>query len=125
MRLKIFEPIIKDIISLLEEQISMAEGQITAIILVGGFGQSEYLKDRIQEAIKRGIHVLRPPDGWSAVVKGAVIHGLNLHRPVLSAPRIASRVARRSYGTCLLTKYNMLLHDPKEACVILGILAEA
>lgn len=123
MKSKIFEPIIKDIICLVEEQIAMAHGSIAAVILVGGFGQSEYLKTRIQEAVKRGMPILRPADGWSAVVKGAVIQGLNLHRPVCPVPNVISRVARRSYGTCLLTKYEALVHDPKEAYVVFMVLA--
>lgn len=115
--MKIFEPIMKDIICLIEEQMNMAEGQASAVLLVGGFGQSEYLKSRIQEAVKKGTPVLQPDDGWAAVVKGAAMHGLSQHCDINATPKIVSRVARRSYGTCLLTKYDMMQHDPKEAYV--------
>lgn len=113
--MKVFEPIIKDIICLIEEQITMAASQVSAVILVGGFGQSQYLRSRIQEAIKKDTPILQPNDGWAAVVKGAAIHGLSQYCAISTSPNIVSRVARRSYGTCLMTKYDMMQHDPKEA----------
>lgn len=115
MRLKIFEPIMKDIICLIQEQLSMAGDAVAAVILVGGFGQSQYLKSRIREATPAGIEVLQPLDGWTAVVKGGVIHGLGDLRPGLAGIEIASRIARQSFGTCLMTKYDMMRHEPKEA----------
>lgn len=92
----------------------MAGDAVTAVVLVGGFGQSRYLKSRVKEAISSATQVLQPENGWTAVVKGAAIHGLAQYGQS-SAPEVASRVARRSYGTCLLTKYDMLRHDPREA----------
>jgi serine/threonine-protein kinase ATR len=115
MKMKVFEPIMKDIICLIEEQLTMAGGNISAVILVGGFGQSQYLKNRIREAVKKSTPVLQPGDGWAAVVKGAVLHGLGQHVNLASSPKIVSRVARGSYGTCLMTKYDPKQHDPREA----------
>ena len=117
MRLKIFEPIMKDVICLIKEQISMTGDDIAvaAVVLVGGFGQSKYLRTRVREATASGTLVVQPENGWVAVVKGACIHGLNQYRPHLAPIEVASRVARRSYGTRLLTQYNMMMHDPKEA----------
>lgn len=115
MRTKIFEPIMKDIICLVKEQVDMAGDEVAAVLLVGGFGQSRYLKARVRDATASGTLVLQPENGWTAVVKGAAIHGLGRYRPALAQIEVTSRVARRSYGTCLLTKYDMLRHDPKEA----------
>lgn len=115
MKNKIFDPIIKDIICLIKEQISMTGGDVNAVVLVGGFGQSRYLKSQVKEAISSRTQVLQPESAWTAVVKGAAIHGLGHHEPALSQVGVTSRVARRSYGTCLLTKYDMMRHDPKEA----------
>lgn len=115
MQTKIFDPVIKDIVCLIKEQISMAGDDVAAVVLVGGFGQSQYLKLRVRETISARTEVLQPESGWTAVVKGAVIHGLGQYQPSLSPIGVASRVARRSYGTCLLTKYDMLRHDPREA----------
>lgn len=117
MSRKIFDPIMKDIICLVQEQISMAGANVAAVVLVGGFGQSRYLKEQVRGTIPGHVEVLQPESAWTAVVKGAVIHGLGLHHSRLAGVGIASRVARRSYGTCLLTKYDMLKHNPKEAYV--------
>ncbi|KFA47821.1 hypothetical protein S40293_06413 [Stachybotrys chartarum IBT 40293] len=115
MKSKIFDPIMKDIICLVKEQISMVGDNVAAIVLVGGFGQSRYLKSRIKEAVAGGIDVLQPENGWAAVVKGAVIHGLGRYQPMLTQVGITSRVARRSFGTCLLARYDMQKHDSREA----------
>lgn len=117
MKTKIFDPIVKDIICLIREQISMAgdTSDVTAVVLVGGFGQSKYLKSKVRDAIAAGTQVVQPESGWTAVVKGAVIHGLAHHEPNLSPVGVSSRVARRSFGTCLLAKYDSTRHDSKEA----------
>ncbi|CAM1502083.1 Fc.00g040670.m01.CDS01 [Cosmosporella sp. VM-42] len=115
MKKKVFEPIIKDVICLIQEQITMAGDDVAAVVLVGGFGQSRYLKSQVRETISSRTQVLQPESAWTAVVKGAAIHGLGNYKPSLSQVEIASRVARRSYGTCLLTKYDMMRHDPREA----------
>lgn len=114
----IFEPVVKDIICLIKEQIALAgDDEVAAVVLVGGFSQSRYLKHRIRDSIAAGIQVLRPDGGWTAVLKGGIIHGLGKYKPMLTKVEVASRIARRSYGTCLLTKYDMMRHDPKEAYV--------
>ncbi|KAF4124502.1 Molecular chaperone DnaK (HSP70) [Geosmithia morbida] len=115
MKNMIFDPIMRDIICLIKEQLSMAGEEVTAVVLVGGFGQSRYLRSKVREAIASGTQVLQPENGWTAVVKGAAIHGLAQYGPGTATVGIASRVARRSYGTCLLAKYDMLRHDPREA----------
>jgi molecular chaperone DnaK (HSP70) len=115
MKSRIFDPIMKDIICLIKEQIAMVGADVTAVVLVGGFGQSRYLKSRVREAISSGTQVLQPENAWAAVVKGAVIHGLNRYRPALGRIGVASRIARRSYGTSLLARYDLLKHNPKEA----------
>ena len=118
MKEKIFDPIIKDIICLVREQVSMAGDEVTAVVLVGGFGQSRYLRSKVRDATAAGTQVLQPESGWTAVVKGAVIHGLAQYGPTLSPVGVASRVARRSYGTCLLARYDMMRHDHRQAWVI-------
>lgn len=115
MTARVFDPIMKDVICLVREQISMAGDDVAAVVLVGGFGQSRYLRSQVRDATPGGIRVLQPENGWIAVVKGAVIHGLNQYQPNLAQVEVASRVARRSYGTCLLAKYDMLRHDPRES----------
>ncbi|KAM5379618.1 hypothetical protein ACJZ2D_003812 [Fusarium nematophilum] len=93
----------------------MAGDDVAAVIMVGGFGQSRYLKSRVRDAIPTRTEVLQPESGWTAVVKGAAMHGLSRYQPAIARVEVASRVARRSYGVGLLAKYDMMKHDPKEA----------
>ncbi|KAF5016695.1 hypothetical protein F66182_11546 [Fusarium sp. NRRL 66182] len=67
MKAKIFEPIMKDVVCLIKEQIKMAGDGVAAVIMVGGFGQSRYLKSRIRDAISSRTEVLQPESGWVAV----------------------------------------------------------
>jgi hypothetical protein len=49
-----FDPVIDEIIGLVESQINGIKGhenEVKAVILVGGFGGSRYLKQRLREAI--------------------------------------------------------------------------
>ncbi|GAB0136228.1 hypothetical protein EsDP_00004539 [Epichloe bromicola] len=115
MTTRIFGPIMKDIVCLVQEQIAMVGDNVAAVVLVGGFGQSPFLKAEVKAALTRSIPVLHPDNGWIAVVKGAAIHGLGYYHPSLTQVKITSRIARRSYGTCLLAAYDMMRHDPKEA----------
>ncbi|KAK9436430.1 Heat shock protein Hsp70 [Metarhizium brunneum] len=69
----IFEPLIQDIINLIAEQVTQSvvkrNGKaVTGIMLVGGFGGSLYLRDRV-EADFPTIQVLQPEDAWAAIVK--------------------------------------------------------
>ncbi|KAF5250172.1 hypothetical protein FANTH_4592 [Fusarium anthophilum] len=117
MKTKIFEPIMKDVVCLIKEQIKMAGDGVAAVIMVGGFGQSRYLKSRVRDAISSRTDVLQPESGWTAVVKGAAMHGLSRYQPAGTRVEVASRIARRSYGTCLMTKYDMMKHNPREAFI--------
>ncbi len=111
MKEKIFEPILRDIIGLVGEQIRLAGGRVTAVLLVGGFGQSEYLKSRIDGCLDLDTQILQPKNGWTAVVRGAAMLGVGRGA---TSPRvaIASRIARRSYGVELEAPYDSRIHDP-------------
>ncbi|GIJ99522.1 hypothetical protein Aspvir_001655 [Aspergillus viridinutans] len=74
-----------------------------AILLVGGFGSSEYLFRRLQSAVVN-VTVMQPPNAWSAVVRGAVLRGLG-------GNQVGQRIARRHYGIKWRTEYNPQLHN--------------
>ncbi|POR37011.1 hypothetical protein TPAR_02793 [Tolypocladium paradoxum] len=68
---EIFDPLITDILRLIEQQvqsIQIKRGKkgVTGICLVGGFGSSQYLKDRVQKE-NPDIQVLQPNDAWAAI----------------------------------------------------------
>ncbi|KAL8756092.1 MAG: hypothetical protein Q9184_004603 [Pyrenodesmia sp. 2 TL-2023] len=95
----IFEPVVKEVIALVEGQIKTTKAPIKAVLMVGGFGQSVYLRDRIRQAVaSRGIEVMQSPNGWTAVVRGALMKGLASTNSKFTAVRIGSRAARKSYG---------------------------
>ncbi|GAA5805692.1 hypothetical protein EDC94DRAFT_625764 [Helicostylum pulchrum] len=90
---KVFEPVIERVIALMEKQYNhVLDGKVSCIFLVGGFGSSNYLFQRVQEVFGTRVkQILCPPRAPMAVVRGAVYFGLN--------PRvITSRVSRRTYG---------------------------
>ena len=161
--LEIFEPIVKEVCDLVQGQVDKlrAEGGIVSgIILVGGFGQSDYLYRRLKHhfrgnlmdgIISHGtgssqlppppyserpthaaaasldianlsladgidgsgavpippIEVMQPVYAWTAVVRGAVLRGLE-------GSMVLSRRARFHYGTSYATVYDEAKHSVRE-----------
>ncbi|KAI1210146.1 uncharacterized protein F4807DRAFT_459977 [Annulohypoxylon truncatum] len=100
-----FEPDMIKIIQLVKDQIAMAAVPIQKILLVGGYGASIYLRERIQVAVREDssivneIEVLQPPNSWASIVRGAVMKGLSLANPVnYDVPIVKTRTARKHYG---------------------------
>ena len=60
----IFDPVVKEVLNLVNGQIKAAKRQVKTVILVGGFGQNAYLRDAIREEIKSSnVDVLQCPNG--------------------------------------------------------------
>jgi hypothetical protein len=62
-----FDPVVSEVVKLVKRQISGIKGtadncNVSAVLLVGGFGQSRYLKKKLEEAISP-IQLLCPPNG--------------------------------------------------------------
>ena len=96
----LFDPIIEKIITLIDTQVKMAtrdSHQVNSILLVGGFGESEYLFQRIRSwAGPQNIQVIQPREAATAIVRGAVLKGLE---PTTTSDKAQIvRRARRSYG---------------------------
>ncbi|KAK0647227.1 Chaperone protein DnaK [Lasiodiplodia hormozganensis] len=93
-----FDPVINDIIRLVSSQVDLAKKKnqhIGRIILVGGFGDSDYLNERMRIwCMQNGSSTMKlicPPQCQAAVVKGAALRGLESLVPL-------HRKARRHYG---------------------------
>ncbi|KAF9346472.1 hypothetical protein BGX34_003865 [Mortierella sp. NVP85] len=87
---RVFDPVVKDVLDLIDYQLQQTHCE--AIFLVGGFGSSRYLFDRVTAKFATsGRQVRVPPRAELAVVRGAVTYGLH-------QGSIISRVARRWYG---------------------------
>ncbi|KIO30475.1 hypothetical protein M407DRAFT_20531 [Tulasnella calospora MUT 4182] len=92
LRREVFDPVIEEVLNLLEEQIKRAAAPIDALMMVGGFSESHYLFKRVEDRFKGRIGVLaRPNDADTATSRGAAQYGL-ARRPLVS-----SVIAGRSY----------------------------
>jgi hypothetical protein len=72
-----FDPIIKRILSLIHAQLDNSREACSLMFLVGGFSQSKYLQNRIEQEF-RGIvgNILVPTNPISAISRGATIYGI-------------------------------------------------
>ncbi|KAJ5742565.1 actin-like ATPase domain-containing protein [Penicillium nucicola] len=77
-----------------------------AIVLVGGFGSSSYLFQRLKGS-NPSIIVLQPPNAWAAIVSGAVLRGLE-------GNRVETRISRRWYGVSAYTMFDESHHAKRD-----------
>jgi hypothetical protein len=93
LRREVFEPVVDQVIQLLEEQVAKVAAKVDALLLVGGFAGSDYLFGRIQERFGPRVPVIaRPFDADTATLRGAARYGLSAGAGV-----VASIVVPRSY----------------------------
>jgi len=134
----IFEPVVKEVCELVQGQVDALRskgGVVSGIVLVGGFGQSDYLYRRLKSHFttsaapppyserpthalvhagtpaaaaaavgdsvdeQGSIEVMQPLYAWTAVVRGAVLRGVE-------GNMVVSRKARMHYGTSYATVYD-------------------
>lgn len=101
----IFEPVITKIIRLVEDQIKASGVAIRAVFLVGGFGDSTYLRQSLESALPE-TEIIQPRNSWLAVAYGAVMKGLEISDPErLTRIKVKERVARKHMGTELHWQY--------------------
>ncbi|KAI2642096.1 actin-like ATPase domain-containing protein [Xylaria nigripes] len=128
----IFEPVVKEVCDLVQGQVDGLRskgGIVSGIVLVGGFGQSEYLYKQLKAHFTSGapppyserptlamartigengsIEVMQPLYAWTAVVRGAVLRGVE-------GNMVVSRKARMHYGTSYATVYDEEKHNVSE-----------
>ncbi|KAF9228091.1 actin-like ATPase domain-containing protein [Gyrodon lividus] len=77
IRREVFDPVVNQVLEMIEEQSRKIEQKIDALLLVGGFAGSEYLFRRVEEKFSGKIKVIaRPSDADTATVRGAAQYGL-------------------------------------------------
>jgi hypothetical protein len=132
----IFEPVVKEVCDLVSGQVDGLRakgGIVSGIVLVGGFGQSNYLYRRLKSRFASAapppytprpthmtsvpqqsgggedgsIEVMQPVYAWTAVVRGAVLRGLE-------GNMVISRKSRMHYGTSYATVYDEDKHAVSE-----------
>ncbi|SPQ27368.1 2cfcd31d-971b-4c83-a73a-d7a505bce594 [Thermothielavioides terrestris] len=128
---EIFDPVVREVCDLVQGQVDTLRakgGVVSGIILVGGFGQSDYLYRTLKAHFTSGapppysktptqanmdlwekpsIEVMQPVYAWTAVVRGAVLRGLE-------GNMVISRKARMHYGTSYATVYDETKHSVSE-----------
>ncbi len=107
---KIFDPVVDEVVALVRGQIAATNKKVKAVLMVGGFGQNAYLRETVRAAIDSNIEVMQPPNGWTAVVRGALMKGLSQLEPDTERVKVASRTARKHYGTEIMSKYDSSKH---------------
>jgi hypothetical protein len=112
---KIFEPVVQEIVTLVKGQIASTGKKVRAVLMVGGFGQNAYLRDTIRASIDRKIEVMQPPNGWTAVVRGALMKGLAQVKPATVRVKVEYRTARKHYGADMGKKYDETKHVRSKA----------
>ena len=125
----IFEPVVREVCELVEGQVDGIRrrgGVVSGIVLVGGFGQSNYLYHRLKGHFNtaapppyterptqfpttdgHAIEVMQPVYAWTAVVRGAVLRGLE-------GSMVVSRRSRWHYGTSYATVYDEERHPASD-----------
>ncbi|KAF4509995.1 hypothetical protein G6O67_001924 [Ophiocordyceps sinensis] len=106
--LQCFEPVVNRILELVRNQIIAIQAQnrtLQNILVVGGFGASEYLFQQIKLHVPPQFQskVVRPLDAVAAIVKGAVTAGI-------TERIITHRVARRHYLMATLQPFKEGYH---------------
>lgn len=115
----LFDPIVDQIIELIKAQVdAVTRGPhaVNSILLVGGFGESEYLYQKVQAwAHRLRIQVIQPREAATAIVRGAVLKGLE---PRAGEARTEiTRRARRSYGVPINAPFIDGKHSERDAII--------
>ncbi|KAF5714917.1 Hsp70 chaperone protein [Fusarium globosum] len=107
----VFSPIADKIEALVSRQVDAILAKYHKepkyIVLVGGFGRSRYLFNRLQDQFgDETILQSRGTKPWTAICRGAVVQGSLRHDPSLSVGlNVEARVARMSYGVKYCTPF--------------------
>lgn len=109
--LGIFLPVFQDVGNLVEQQIHDSKDNVSAVFLVGGFGQNTYLREYLQGRVPSTIKIMQPVDGWTSVARGALAKALSEICPKAQQVRVESRIARKHYGYTKNVKFDKTIHD--------------
>lgn len=80
--------------------------------------QDSYLRDRIRAAIGN-VQIMQSPNGWTAVVRGALMKGLASTSPTFAKVGVSGRFARKYYGVAIRKESDATKHDDARKLVVL------
>ncbi|KAJ3527025.1 hypothetical protein NM208_g10913 [Fusarium decemcellulare] len=118
----VYSPQVAKIKVLVAEQIRQVKLQYHKlpkfVVLVGGFGRSTYLHECLEAHLGGKIDILQDEGSgpWTAVVRGAVLHGeMRGGMSDSVAVAVESRICRYSYGTLVdIIPFEDELHAPED-----------
>jgi len=93
-------------------QVERKRNRVKSIFLIGGFGESAYLQDELAKSMGlRNIQLRRPDTSWTAVVRGAVVYGIekSVHQD-----RTIAEICPRSYGVMLNRAFAGFKHNRQD-----------
>ncbi|RVD85378.1 uncharacterized protein DFL_003702 [Arthrobotrys flagrans] len=105
----LFDPVVDNVVRLVRDQVDCihnAMKDVSAIFLVGGFGESQYLYQRLVKFANDynpPLTVINPKESWSAIMRGAIVRALH--------PVVRSRRLRHHYGFACSFEYDPDKHD--------------
>lgn len=77
----VFNPVVEQVIRLINKQIYKSHTKIETLFLLGGFGQSPYLYKKLHYEFITGcnsiIQLVVPEDGYRASMRGGIYHGID------------------------------------------------
>jgi molecular chaperone DnaK (HSP70) len=106
--------VVSTLTTLVKSQIKATKSVVKAVLLVGGFGQSEYLKRQIQLVVGPDVEVIQPPKGQVAIARGALLQGFALTDSKSSRVQVDSRVARKAFGVICMSAFDPRVHNHNE-----------
>ncbi|KZT69686.1 hypothetical protein DAEQUDRAFT_750753 [Daedalea quercina L-15889] len=103
--LQFFRPSIDAIQRAIQKQLELSGGQVSAVLLVGGFAGSPFLRSQLRDYARRNNLVLFFPEYQTAkaVAEGALWFHLDHF--------VSARIAKHIYGTDCCRKFNISLPD--------------
>jgi hypothetical protein len=112
LRDQVFNPVLNQVVKLVQEQLTQISTFVHAIFLVGGFGCSEYLYDILKHRFGTDVvgEIAMPPRGELAISKGAIYH-------ILQPNLVTSKLLRRTYGVRTRLPFEEGL-DPESSAII-------
>jgi molecular chaperone DnaK (HSP70) len=116
---KMFDFVVDRIIRLIDMQLSNNRGTCSAMFLVGGFSQNEYLQKKIKDKFNNIVEIISvPSQPIAAIARGAAIYGLdyaNFFKNPLNAENankmnnlalaISTRVLKYTYGIKIIGRW--------------------
>ncbi|XP_071947074.1 uncharacterized protein [Antedon mediterranea] len=107
----LFQPSINNITECIEQVLNEPNiGNISHLFIVGGFAESPFVKNTIRNQFQDRLQVIIPPDVTMAVLKGAVMYGMD---PTV----IRVRKSKLTYGVGVLNKFDSQKHPQKKKVV--------